>query len=200
MDAMSLEKFSGPKMCIMQKGNSVTKAVEGYFQDKGFTFAGGAVSCIALDVIFQFGCEPVIFTGMDYSFPAHKYYSTNTVAMKKWYNDVNRFNTVEMMHYDMISTHKVRYIDDTRGKKVPTHEILYLYLRQIEEIIGRYRGHNVYNFMSEGARIKGVELLDSSEALRKLLKNTICKKGFYFDPLPVKAQVKDKVLELITKD
>jgi hypothetical protein len=200
MDAMSLKKFSGPKMCILQKGNSVTKAVEGYFQDKGFTFAGGAVSCIALDVIFQFGCEPIIFAGMDYSFPAHKYYSTNTVAMKKWYNDVNRFNTVEMMHYDMIRAHKVRYIDGTRGRKVPTHEILYLYLRQIEEIIGRYRGPAVYNFMSEGARIEGVELLDSPEALREFLPVTIGKKRFDLEPLPVKPEVRDKVLELIAKD
>ena len=187
-------------ICRTQKDNSITKAVEGYFQDKGFTFAGGAVSCIALDVMYQFGCEPIVFAGMDYSFPSHKYYSTNTVAMKQWYNEINRFNTIEMMHYNMIRTQKVRYIDDIHGKKIPTHELLYLYLRQIEEIISRYSGRAVYNFMSEGARIKGVERLGSLEELRRILPRMILKERFDYEPGAVSAEIKDKVLALMVKD
>ncbi|MBN1492679.1 MAG: motility associated factor glycosyltransferase family protein [Candidatus Omnitrophica bacterium] len=199
MDTHSLHKYSGPKMCIIQKDNSITKKLEQHFENKAFTHAGGAVSCIALDVMFQLGCEPIIFAGMDYAFPLNKYYSTNTIEMKKWYRDVNRFNTIEMMHYEVIKNNKVRYVENNSGKRIPTHETLYLYLRQIEEIISRNPKRHVYNLMSQGSKIQGTDRINNIKKLDKILKRSLDKTTLTLRDEPVDQSVKDKIMEEVAR-
>ena len=194
MDAGSLKNYRGPKMCILQKNNTVTKNCETLLQNKTFTYAGSSVSCIGLDVIVQLGCNPIIFVGMDYAFPAYKFYSTNTAETKKWYTAVTRFHTVEMLHLDVIREQKIKMVPGCTGIQIPTHQTLYVYLRQIEDLIVRYPEVTFYNFMSHGSVITGAEHLARPGDLSDVLKRDCDKKyeSFLFEEYT--SEFKEQVL------
>lgn len=190
----SFDAYPGHKMCVMQKDNTVTKDLESYFQDKTFTEAGGSVSCIGLDLLLQLGCDPVIMTGMDYAFPCYKFYSSNTVEMKKWHTHATRFHTLEMMHYNVVQEQKIKKVRNSKGHLIPTHETMYLYLRQIEGIMGRYLDVDFYNFRSLGACIKGSQDIDMVAELNKLLHDEIDKEFTHFTYCDANAALQQAVL------
>ena len=99
-----------------------------------------------------------------------------------------------MMHNEVINKHKVRYVEDKRGHRIPTHQTLYLYLRQIEDIVRRNPNTQFYNFLSHGACIKGTIDIDDQEALDLLLSHTLPHKQIAVPPVPVHDSEKEKIL------
>jgi len=196
MDASSLQRYSGDKMCVLQKANTVTSTIEEFLPQKGYTFSGGSVSCIGLDLMIQLGCNPIIFVGMDYSFPGNKFYSNSTVEMKQWHNHVSRFNSLEMMHDEVIREQKIKHVVDKAGKKVLTHQTLYLYLHQVEELVKANPTVRFYNFLSQGAKIQGAEDIASAEDLAVILTHEISK-DITFSQQEEDVQLKNKILERV---
>ena len=196
----TLKNFIGPKLCVLQKGNSVTKEFESLLEDKSITEAVGSVSCIGLDLILKLQCNPVIFLGMDYAFPANKFYFSEGEETKKWYERVSRFNTPEMMHYDIIQGEDLMYVQDKKGRKIPANKTLYLYLRQIEEIIGRHPEATFYNFFSQGAKIRGTRDLTEAKELKEILPCETLNKNLSVEYTPIDSEIKNQILETLKKN
>ena len=83
------------------------------------------------------------------------------------------------------------------GKNIATHQTLYLYLKQIEDIIGRNQWCSYYNFASYGAKIAGATDIDTFPELLALLPSCV-KKQVTITPVSVTdSELKDRVLEYI---
>ena len=66
--------YKGEKFVVFKKTSSQFKEEESIINSKGSTQSGGSVSCLALDVLIQFGCNPIFLTGQDLSFPCNRIY------------------------------------------------------------------------------------------------------------------------------
>ena len=171
-----VNEYRGPKIVAVQKGNSVTECVEGQLEHKGFTCSGGSVSCIALDLAVSYGADPVILVGQDFGFPGGKAFSSGSVRNQQWSKHTNRFDTLEMKHRTSISARKLVEAEDVYGGRVLTHQNLYSYLREIENIINRNPATMFYNLLSSGCRIKGAQEIFFTEEVTSFFSGQIDKK------------------------
>ena len=71
-----LHCYQGEKYIVFKKGPSTIKEDDAMINDKGSTRSGGSVSCLALDALVRFGCNPVFLLGQDLSFPNNRSYSS----------------------------------------------------------------------------------------------------------------------------
>jgi hypothetical protein len=141
--------------------------VGGVIDDKGYTEAGGSVSCIALDILIKLGVNSIIFVGQDSAFPGNRFYSNAVSEGEKWIYSVNGSYLLKDIHNEKIAEQKIIYVNDRFGLKVPTHENLYRYIRYMEEIVKKERDVSFYNLNSKGVNLRGVEDISS-------LKEIVC--------------------------
>jgi len=193
-----VRRYTGRKFVVLQKGHSITGSFEKLLGHKGFTHAGGSVSCIGLDLLMNMGCNPLVFVGMDYSFPGGKLYSANIAETKKWVSQVNRLNPMESIHWHAIHGDKVITIKNKYGEDIPTYQTLYTYLRQIEQLIVEHTNVTFYNFLSHGAHIQGADDIFLAEELALLLPNTV-NKQIEIKQETIDAALKEQILETLAQ-
>ncbi|MBF0275403.1 MAG: DUF115 domain-containing protein, partial [Nitrospinae bacterium] len=156
-----LRKYKGDKIFLTQEENIYARRIKG-ISDLGTTKAGGSVSCFALDAAVQMGCETIVLTGLDSSFPyLMAYAKVSNVYSAEGY----------IIRKKLVST------QDAFGGKVATHQNLYEYLRTIEALI-KDSGKRVYNFSPMGAKIEHAENIQPS-LLGGILTKKIEKKNIH---------------------
>ncbi|MDX9703219.1 MAG: DUF115 domain-containing protein [Candidatus Auribacterota bacterium] len=159
-----LEIYKGPFLIFMQKNHSFTSVMEPYLGSKGFSYAGGSVSCIAFDILSQWGCSPVIFVGMDYAYPSGKAYSSLSFESLQLFAQTNRFFTAESAHRRRIDTDKPVYVQSYSDKPVRSSVTLCEYRKNIENLVAMNRPNmTTYNISNCGAFIKNVRFLPAQE-------------------------------------
>ena len=136
--------------------------------DFGYIDGGGSVSCIALDILIKLGANPIIFIGQDCAFPGNRFYSNAISEGERWFEMVNGFYVLRDIHKEKISEQKTIYVTDRFGLNIPTHENLYGYIRNIEEIVKREKDVSFYNLNSKGVCFRGVEDIPSLGRIKEL--------------------------------
>lgn len=162
-----VKKYKGKKFVAL-KNSPVTSHQSPVTSDKGYTEAGGSVSCIALDILIKLGVNPIIFIGQDCAFPGNRFYSNAIAEGERWLELVNGFYMLRDIHKDKISEQKTIYVADRFGLNIPTHENLYRYIRYIEEIVKREKDVSFYNLNSNGVCFRGVEDIPSLSRVKEL--------------------------------
>src|SRR3989338_6720251 len=155
-----VKNYKGKKIVVL-KNSPVTS-------DKGYTDGGGSVSCIALDILIKLGANPIIFIGQDCAFPGNRFYSNAISEGERWFEMVNGFYVLRDIHKEKISEQKTIYVTDRFGLNIPTHENLYGYIRNIEEIVKREKDVSFYNLNSKGVCFRGVEDIPSLGRIKEL--------------------------------
>ncbi|MCP5462079.1 MAG: motility associated factor glycosyltransferase family protein [bacterium] len=153
-----IAKHPGPFIAFLQKNHSFTKKFEHLLADKGISMAGGSVSCIALDIMLQFGFSTVLFVGMDFSYPNMKAYASNSMESLQLFHHTHKFNTLEMLHRKRIYAEKTLPALDYKNAHVLSSPHLCSYRKNIENLVEIYHKKvTFYSLAMNGARIAGVQ-------------------------------------------
>jgi len=163
--------YRGEKFIVFKEGHSKYKEDDTVNNDKGSTRSGGSVSCLALDMFVQFGCNPVFLIGQDLSFPNNRSYSSFSNNNEQMLDKLDNHNSLTETHYAKSRENKTISIKTNDGRKVETNQAMYSYLRAIEEIAAENPKIKIYNLCSRGARIDHVISLGSVKELLKFLLN-----------------------------
>ncbi|MBI3813517.1 MAG: motility associated factor glycosyltransferase family protein [Nitrospinae bacterium] len=157
-----VKNYKGKKFVALKyEGQGARGKGQGIIEDKGYTEGGGSVSCIALDMLIKLGANPIILAGQDCAFPGNRFYSNAVSEGERWLDSVNGFYLLKDIHNEKIIGQKIIYVSDRFGRKIPTHENLYRYIRYIEEIVKKEGDISFYNLNSKSVGFMGVEDISS---------------------------------------
>ncbi|KMP11975.1 hypothetical protein UZ36_02560 [Candidatus Nitromaritima sp. SCGC AAA799-C22] len=162
--------YQGEKYVVFKEGHSSYKEDDPAIREKGATQAGGSVSCLALDALIQFGCNPVILTGQDLAFPSNRSYSSHSTNNEQLQDKVNDENTLTNTHFQKTREKKTIRVTGSDGREVVTNQMMYSYLRAIEAIAAANPETSIYNLCSHGAQIDHVTSIGSVNELLKILR------------------------------
>lgn len=163
--------YRGEKFIIFKLKHTKYSEDETIINDKGSTETGGSVSCLALDALVQFGCNPVFLIGQDLSFPNNRSYSSFSNNNKQMLDKLDNHNPLTKTHYAKSQENKTIHINTNDGRKVLTNQVMYSYLRTIEQIASQNPETKIYNLCSHGAKIDHVTSLGSVKEVLKFLVN-----------------------------
>lgn len=141
------------------------------FDDKGFLrTGGGSVVNVAFDLATRLGVDPVVLVGCDFSFPEGLPYTKGVLEGKggeSWMDRLNKFLTIEMIRREYLKEEDLFAIPGKSGGSVPTNRTLYSYLRELESEILRRKGRPHVINASNGAAIKGTEVMGLEDVIKQ---------------------------------
>ena len=136
---------------------------------KGVTKAGGSVACLGVDALIQFGCDPIFLIGQDCALTGKRYYSKHTHFNQKLFSMISGTSQLDKLHKDKFYEKKPVEVLNTYGMAGITDQVMYSYLRNLEEIASQRKKTQIYNLCSQGAAIEGVNSLNSISELKRWL-------------------------------
>lgn len=137
-------EYQGEKYVVFQKD---FKHSEEYAAKKGcgLFLSGGSVTTTALDIGIRFGCEKIVFVGLDLAYTNNKNHASDTAYVR------------DMEQGECLQT------EDIYGNMVKTAKNLDLYRKWIEERIAGEENIQFIDATEGGARIKGTLVKTLSE-------------------------------------
>jgi hypothetical protein len=164
-----IHSYMGKKFVVFKKTSSQFQEEKSVINTKGSTQSGGSVSCLALDVLIQFGCNPIFLTGQDLSFPSNRTYSSFSNNNKQMLDKLDSANMLKDNYKSESMRQKTVNVKNIVGNNVATNQAMYSYIRGIEEIAAVNPEIKIYNLCSHGAKIDKVIPLGSVNELIKFL-------------------------------
>jgi hypothetical protein len=121
---------------IRLAGNEVLDQIIGehLVRPMGDITPGATVAHLSYYLARYLGCDPVILTGQDLGFTDGQYYAPNAAIHHVWANELNEFNTLEMLEWQRIARMRslLRKVQDQHGRPMYTDEQMATYLVQFE--------------------------------------------------------------------
>jgi hypothetical protein len=152
------QNYKGYKFIAFQEGFDLA---EQYARENNIKLVktGGSVSTTALDISIQFGCNPIIFVGLDLA------YTNNKTHVKGTY-----------FYQENVNSKFLRPIKSINGETVYTTKNLYIYLKWIEKRISMENNITFIDATEGGAYIQGTEILDLETVIRHRVNNATINK------------------------
>jgi len=160
-----LSNFPGECFVVYKEGHILSPHKE--IEQKGVTQAGGSVSCLGLDALIQFGCNPVFLVGQDCALTDNRYYSKHSRFNQLLFSKISGSMQIEKLHQIKFNEKKPINIKNTYGFDLLTNQVMYSYLRNIEQLAIQNKETRIYNLCSQGAAIDGVNALNSISELKR---------------------------------
>jgi hypothetical protein len=160
-----LKKFTGECFVIYKEGNALSQRKE--IEQKGTTQAGGSVACLGVDALIQFGCDPIFLIGQDCALTSDRYYSQHSRFNQQLFSQISGSAQLNKLHQKKFQTKKTVKIKSTYGNEILTDQLMYSYLRNLEEISMQNKNTRIYNLCSQGAAIEGTYPLNSISELKR---------------------------------
>ncbi len=148
--------YAGPKRVAIQNGHRLYKNEVDWARDKGVTQSGGSVACLALDCLIQWGCGPILLIGQDCAFTSSRAYARSSVPSMEFLDRVLPGGTVRIEHHKSSVRTKTTPTKGVHGNMVNTSQVMYSYLRSLEEIIDCHPDVPIVNWRSHGAHIGSI--------------------------------------------
>ncbi|MBI4385083.1 MAG: motility associated factor glycosyltransferase family protein [Nitrospinae bacterium] len=167
-NARAVRSYQGERFVVFKEDHSLFKSHEALMAEKGTTRAGGSVSCLGLDCLIQMGCDPIFLIGQDCAFSGNRIYSRHAPVNEHFLDSADRA-TLGRQHAGKTMEKKRVAAAGHGGGSVLTNQMMYSYMRYIEEIAAAHPESRIYNLCSHGARIENVEPLGSIRELTKTL-------------------------------
>jgi len=162
-----LKNFPGECFAVYKDGQHLCEKQE--MEQKGITQAGGSVSCLGLDALIQFGCDPIFLIGQDCALTDNRYYSKHTRFNQLLVSKISASMQLDKLHQIKFNEKKTVKIKNTYGNEVFTDQVMYSYLRNLEQIAQQNKNTRIFNLCSQGATIEGVNPLNSISELKRWL-------------------------------
>jgi len=163
-----LKNFSGERYVVFKEGHRLSKDNESAMKEKGTTKAGGSVACLGLDTLIQLGCDPVFLIGQDCAFSGSRYYSSHSQFNNQLQSNIIRTTPLEILHQEKTREKKLLSVKSTHDNYLLTDQVMYSYLRNLEQIIQSNPNTRVFNLYSHGAEIEHAPALGSvNEIMRR---------------------------------
>lgn len=165
-----LEAYPGSIRCV---GDDVLDAVlgEGLSRSMGEIAPGATVAHLAYGLARFIGCDPVILVGQDLAFTDGQYYAHHAAIHRVWSNELNHFNTLEMLEWERIVRMRsmLRSAPAVGGGEVYTDEQMHTYRVQFEREFQRDRanGLTVVDASEGGATKAHTVVMSLGEALNR---------------------------------
>ena len=163
-----LQFVTGEKFVAFKEGK-ITEQDEKISEQKGITQAGGSVACLGVDSLIQMGCGPIILVGQDCAFTGRRIYSRFSCAEEELTLHLGRTQTIAQAHWEKYNKRKQVPISCYGTGKTTTDQILYGYLRNIEQLAEANPETSFYNLFPHGAKINRVSPLGSINETLKIL-------------------------------
>ena len=164
--------FNGERYVVYKEGHSLFKTSESTMKLKGVTQAGGSVSCLGLDMLIHFGCDPIFLAGQDCAFSGRRYYSSHSEFNLKLQSRITRMTPIEYLHREKFHERKQLSVKCVQGNYLLTNQVMYSYLRTLEDIIKANPGIRFFNLYSHGAEIEQASVLGSAKELNAFISMT----------------------------
>lgn len=153
--------YKGFKYLALQKGfPPAEKFAEENQSDLVRT--GGSVSTTALDIALRFGCDPIIFVGLDLAYTG----GTSHVQGTHFYRKIEK-------------NKHLRPVEDINGQIIYTGKNLHIYLKWIENRIKEEQHRAFIDATEGGARIEGSSIMTLQQVVSTVLKDC----SYRFDEL-----------------
>ena len=160
-----LKEFPGKYYVVYKEGKKLSNNDQ--YKTKGTTQAGGSVACLGVDTLIKFGCEPIFLIGQDCAFTGKRYYSKHTHFNQKLFSMISGTSQLNKLHKDKFYEKKSVEVLNTYGASGITDQVMYSYLRNLEEIANQQKNTRIYNLCSQGAAIEGINSLNSISELKR---------------------------------
>ena len=161
--------YKGEKFIVFKNKLSPSNKEIFNINNKGSTQTGGSVSCLALDSLIKFGCDPIFLIGQDLSFPNNRIYSSFSNSNDQMVDELGNGSFLNQIHYSKSRKDKTISVETNSGSEVVTNQPMYSYLRAIEEIVKVNPKTKIYNLCSHGAKIHNTVSLGSANELARFL-------------------------------
>ncbi|MBX5437708.1 MAG: motility associated factor glycosyltransferase family protein, partial [Alicyclobacillaceae bacterium] len=142
--SVAVASYPGEVVFVLQKGHEQAEEMAAALGADLF-LTGGSVSTLALDLLHYFGCDPIIFAGLDLAYVDGKSHADSGTRQS-----VTRSYTVE--------------VASVTGDKVLSTVSWQSFRRWIEQYISSHPDRTYIN-VSGGAHIQGTHLMTYGEAL-----------------------------------
>jgi len=160
-----LKNFPSKYYVVYKEGKTFSNHDQS--KTKGITHAGGSVACLGVDALIQFGCEPIFLIGQDCALTGKRYYSKHTHFNQKLFSMISGISQLDKLHKDKFYQKKSVEVLNTYGASGITDQVMYSYLRNLEEMASQLKNTRIYNLCSQGAAIEGVNSLHSISELKR---------------------------------
>jgi hypothetical protein len=135
------------------------------FEKIGYLIPGGTVLSVAFDLVFRIGCNPIIFTGQDLSFPGGQSHSSDTV-----YGSERTEAVLDSMGEDVV------YHRDIFGRELPTLKSMYVTKQWLEWAFSSWKRTvppKIYNCTEGGILSEHCEIAPLQEIIFRFCGNKV---------------------------
>ncbi len=161
-----MKNFHGEQYIVYKEGHRLTQKNEPALKEKGTTQAGGSVACLGLDMLIHFGCDPVFLVGQDCAFSGNRYYSNHSLFNLKLQSKISRIAPLKKLHQEKAQEKKLLPVKCIQSNFLLTDQVMYSYLRTLEQIIKANPQTRVFNLYSHGTEIEQASSLGSMNELK----------------------------------
>ena len=157
----AIQNFTGDRYVVFKDEHWLTKKNKSAMKEKGTTQAGASVACLGLDALIHFGCDPIYLVGQDCAFTGNRYYSNHSLFNKQLQSQIFKTTCLKSLHKEKSREKKQLSVKCTQGNFLLTDQVMYSYLRTLEDIIKANPKTRVFNLYSHGAKIEQASVLGS---------------------------------------
>ncbi|MCE5272256.1 DUF115 domain-containing protein [bacterium] len=165
-----VSEFQGPRF-TMSFDETLMKRLAAVLGDFGKVKAWGSISTGAFDLARRLGCDPIVFTGQDLSFPGLRYYAHGTYQERRWLREIGEGRTLQDMHNRRMVNENNLDATDIFGRPVRTSKALEAYRQYLEREISE-TGSRVINATEGGVGFAGVTNLPLDEVFWRYARRT----------------------------
>jgi hypothetical protein len=160
-----LKNFPGDCFVVYKEGHVFGQEEE--IEKKGITQAGGSVACLGVDALIQLGCDPIFLIGQDCALTSDRYYSKHSRFNQQLFSQISGSAQLNKLHQEKFQKKKPVKVKNTYGNEILTDQLMYSYLRNLEQIALQNKKTQIYNLCSQGAAIEGIDPLYSISELKR---------------------------------
>lgn len=170
--------------------NLVYQWLEPIIGERARLAAGGSVANTALDLLYQFGCDPIVFVGQDLAFSREGFTHASGTRAVRHMSDTNPATYVEVPGID--------------GEPVVALRTWHAFLHWFNAYIESQSDRHYIDATEGGARIDGTEIAPLAEVLSRFatvnppIRETIERKLSGFEPNPDwPGQIRSTIREML---
>jgi hypothetical protein len=160
-----LHSFTGPKM-VMTFGSGLASLVEPHREPLGKLLSWGSIATTAFDMARQFGCDPIVFIGLDLSFQDGRLYARGSYSDDLFYDRVHPLTSLEHETIDYIAERGVFRIPVDSGEVLFTDRNMNLYRGWFEDQFQKTR-QTVINATEGGVVSRFVKCQPLEQVIRE---------------------------------
>ncbi len=163
-NAAAIQSYPGVK--LFGNDHLMNTLLDGVPGDKENLLMSATVAHAAFDMARTLGCDPIIMTGLDLSYPQGRHHVAGTAQQEQHFNETSRFYTFEMKEVEWYFLHRNRLMEVPAigGGTTYTSDIFFSYLREFEKLF-RETQQQIIDATEGGAKKKFTVEMTLNDAL-----------------------------------